>query len=221
MGGNVNLRDYLYLAVGGVTDDFFHLFLRIETAYGCRFSRLGVPTFGERQVAAVYAPSSHFRQAGIFLYFQPPTVIVTQVQVQAIDFQHRNAVYHTQHVFLGQEVARHVQHIAPITETRLVLHTQSGHHPSIISRNVSFHRRGQQQAQGLQGIEESAIVGSLHRDLPRIHLQFIGFGLQRSVRSKDNVAFAPHLYSGSKPGCPSKQGSKVFGHRPLAFIGNG
>ena len=81
------------------------------------------------------------------------------MQVQAVDFQQGDAVNHTQHVFLGQEIAGHVQHIAPVAEAGFVLDGNSRYAPIFFLLRVSLNGRGQHLAQALQCIEVTAGVG--------------------------------------------------------------
>ena len=103
------LRDDLDLACSGIGDDLFHILLRIESAYRCRFSRLGVFTLGEICVTG-HSPGSDFRQAGIFLYFQTPSVTIDQMQVEFVQFQHRHIVDYPDHVFFRNEKAGNIEH---------------------------------------------------------------------------------------------------------------
>ena len=220
VGRYVNFGDDLNLTFGGMADDFLHVFLRVKSADGGRFARLWIAPFGESKVTAIHAPRTHFGQAGIFLDFQAPAVIVGQMQVQAVDFQQGDAVYQAKHVFLGQEIAGHVQHIASVAEAGFVLDGHSRYAPIFFLWRVSLNGRGQHQAQTLQGIEVAARVGGGDVDAFRGYTQGVGFGFQGGVRGEDDVAFLPGLYRGGEASCLCEQTGKAFCYGTLCFVGN-
>ena len=64
----------------------------------------------ERYVRMVYSPRAYLSQTGIFLDLESPAVIVHQVEVKLIDFQHSHAVNDSQHTLFRNEKAGNVQH---------------------------------------------------------------------------------------------------------------
>ena len=140
--------------------------------------------------------------------------------MQAIDFQHGDAIYHAHHVFFGQEVARYVQHVATVSEARLVFDAYGGDYPTVVGRIFSFDGRRKQQAQALQSIKETAGIGGLDVDLFRSYLQFVSFGFQRGVFEKAYITLFTYLYGRSKAACMGEKVGKAFGYGSLIFAGD-
>ena len=176
VGGHIYFGDNLYLAVGSVCHHFLDVFLRIESSDRSGFSRFGVTAEIERNIHTVHSPCAHFRQAGIFLDFYPPAVIIREVEMKRIDFEHAHAVDDTQHVLFGNEEAGGIQHQCPIAEARFILNGYRGNAPlDILNPTVAFDSRRQQQADGLQCIEKAFYIRCFYLYLLRSNLQLVGF----------------------------------------------
>ena len=72
----IYFRNDFYLSVGSISYNFPNLLLCIETTYWSKLSTLRVTAWVKRYIRTVYSPRSYFRQTRIFLYFNPPAVIV-------------------------------------------------------------------------------------------------------------------------------------------------
>ena len=176
MSRHIYFGDNFYLTVGGIGNHFFNIFLCIKSTYRSGFTRFGVTAEIERNVHAVHSPCSHFRQAGIFLDFQPPAVIIREVEMKGIDFKHAHTVDDTQHIFFGNKEAGCIQHQCPIAEARFILNGYCGNTPlDILNLTIAFDSRRQQQTDGLQCIEKAFYIGCLYLNLLRSNRQLIGF----------------------------------------------
>ena len=57
-------------------------------------------------------PSAHLGEAWIFLYFEAPTGVVDEVELQLVHLIHSHHVDVVLHKFLVEEIASHIEHHA-------------------------------------------------------------------------------------------------------------
>ena len=92
MSRHINFRNNLNATAGSITDNFLHILLSIIASYRRRLARLRISAVRERTVCLVHSPRSHGSKPRIFLDFQPPSVIIRQMQMQLVQFKHRHTV---------------------------------------------------------------------------------------------------------------------------------
>ena len=220
MSRHVDFRNHLNLPFGCVSDDFFHLVLRIESADWSLFSRLLVASCIERLFAAVHAPCAHFCQFGIPFDFEPPSGVIRQMHMQFVEFQHGHTVDEFDHLIFRHEKPCHIQHQSAIGETGLVVYFHGRYAPVCFHLSVSVNCRRQRQTQRLKRIEESGRVRRLDFNLFRSDVHRVGFRCERFVCDKADIALflVPHIDFGRESGRLSEQFGKIPCRCGLCFI---
>ena len=95
--GKLYLGDNLHVTGGGVGNYLLDFLLRVETA---------------ETLFVLACPRAHFREAGIFLDFEPPAGVVDEVELKLVHLIHRHHVDVFLHKVFVVEIACHVEHHA-------------------------------------------------------------------------------------------------------------
>ena len=106
---HINFRHYFYLAFGCIGHHFLYIFLCIEASYRGRFSGFRITPGRERQSCTIHPPGTYFRQTGIFFDFHTPAVIICQMKVKRVYFQHRHTVDDSQYILFRNKVTCRIQ----------------------------------------------------------------------------------------------------------------
>ena len=114
------LGNHLNVAFPGIGHYLTNLVLRIVSLFYRRLALAGISAVGKALARTVYTTGTYLRKFGIFLDFNAPAVVIRQMEMQFIQFQHSHAVDDTQQVLLGGEEPCHVHQQSPIAETGLV-----------------------------------------------------------------------------------------------------
>ena len=167
----VDFRNDRDIAFRRVSHDFPGLFLRIETAV--RLAVILARVTSDHRLAAFGAD---FRQLGILLDFDTPSLVFRQMPVEAVDVMQGQHVDVRLDFIHAEHVAAHIEHHATVAEARRV---------------VDFHRRQfhgscpfmhrHRLAERLDAIEHTRFRRSGNLHLAVVHLQPVRFrrtGLQ-------------------------------------------
>ena len=145
MGRHINLGNNFYLPFGSVSHQLLYILLCIESSDRRRFSRFRIAPEIERNIHTVDPPGSCFRQTGIFLDFQPPAVVIRQMKMESIDFEHRHTIDDTQNVLFRNKESGDIQHQCPITKAWFILNSHCGNIPvKALCPLIAFDSRWQQ-----------------------------------------------------------------------------
>ncbi|PPA57619.1 hypothetical protein BAW75_04410 [Micromonospora chalcea] len=128
MAGQVDLGHHSDVPAGRVRDD-----VPVVVA--------GVPAAG---AAADSCRAAHLGEPGPGVDGDPPALVVGEVQVQVVELVPGQVVDHPQHVLDGEEVPGHVEHGAPVGETRTVDDRAAGHCPAGGDRRGALDRGRQE-----------------------------------------------------------------------------
>src|SRR5688572_7934629 len=109
MAGNINLRQYFDISFFRILDDFFNVFLSIKSSVRCSLAWL-LGLIGAKISCAGYTPRTHFRQLGEALDLDPPSVIIREMPMKAVEFIARHLVQVFLDVFLRKKVTAYVKH---------------------------------------------------------------------------------------------------------------
>ena len=188
------------MAFPGISHYLADIILCIISLFYRRFTLAGIAAFREILARTVYAAGTYLRKQRVFLDFDAPSIIIRQMEMQCIQFQHRHAVDDTQQVLLRGEEPCHVHQQPAIAETGLVGDSNSRNCPVDACHYLSTFDGGRQQlADTLQSIEEALYIGSMNVYSFSCNFQFIGFFLQTGIRRQTNISFlVSHLYARSK-----------------------
>ena len=129
--------NHLYPACSRISNNLTNIILSIEALFYCRFTLTLVTAFGEKFTRALHPACSYFCQQRIFLYLDTPAIIIHQMQMQRIQFQHSHAVNDTKQILLGDEKAGNIHHQSAIPEPRLIGNGHCRHYPF---RTIHFDR---------------------------------------------------------------------------------
>ena len=155
VAGQVDFGDDGDTQVGGILHDVAQLVLRIESAVGGVV--VVVPLFGNHRFAA---HAAHLGQAGVFLDFDAPALVVGEVPVQRVELVHGHDVENAFHLVGREEVAGYVQVEAAVSESRSVVDGCAGNRPvGIGCQRVAIDGGREQLFDGLQG-KAYAVGGS-------------------------------------------------------------
>ena len=162
VGRELDFGDNLHAPHGGVGNHVLNLLLRVETA---------------EALFVLACPRAHFREAGIFLDFEPPARVVDEVELEFVHLIHRHHVDVFLHKVFVVKIACHVEHHAAPGMVGRVGHTDAGHAPLCVGlegRAVDFGR--QELQEGLYAVEHAALVVPANRDALAADLKRVAFG---------------------------------------------
>jgi len=80
-------------------------------------------------VFVVHPPGANFGKFGVFFYFNPPPLIIDQMQMQGVDFMDREIIDHSHYFFFGEEMARHIEHKSAPSECRTIRNADNRNQP--------------------------------------------------------------------------------------------
>ena len=145
--------------------------------------------------------AAHLNEAGVFLDFHAPTLVVGEVPVETIDVVERNHVDEALHAVHTEEVACHVKQCTAVGETRGVVDGDE--------RNVDLLAFGwgdftfvavvgQRFPQRLNAIESTCCAGSVDVDAVGSHGEVIGFEIVvfQVLAENDGVVLRCFVHNG-------------------------
>ena len=129
MSRHFYLRNNFHKTLLGIRHHFFDIFLCIKStiAFGIPFSRI-VPHISHNRFLTVTSDGSQF---GIFLDFDTPSLVISQMPMKDVQFMKSKQVDVTLYIFLRNEVAGNIKHHSAIRECRRIFY----HH----TRDVPFY----------------------------------------------------------------------------------
>ena len=141
------------------------------------------------------------------------------MHVKFVELEQGHAVHDPQHVLLGDEVARHVQHQPAVGKAGTVGHVHGGDGPfGPRHRRQRLDGGRQGQAQRLQGIERAGISARLDAHTGLVHVQAIGFGSQVVRPFQPDVAVTAHSHLQREACGADEKRTEVFGQRLQSFV---
>ena len=116
MARHFNFGNHGNEAVGCIAHDFPYLVLGVETPFfdAVVAARKVIVAMSHLRLFPV---GSFFGQSGVFLDFDAPALVISEVEMKSVQLVESHQVEHFQHGFLGQEVAPHVHHGSAVSET--------------------------------------------------------------------------------------------------------
>lgn len=183
MPGYVDLGDDGDVPLCRVSDDLADVVLGVETAV-----RPSVPRrLGRRAERGLAPPRTDLGESRVPQDLHPPALVVGEVQMQCVEAVHGHQIEEAQHVVLGHEVPRHVQHRAAPGEPRRVLDAYGGHRPSHPGHLVAaVDLGGQRLQQALTSVEGTGPVAAFDDDAVGAHPE--------PVRLRAEVLAQPQVY---------------------------
>ena len=153
----------------GVFDHFADVVLRVIAPGGRRVVAVAVAFAAEvpSLPVGIGMPGGDVGQGGVFSDFDAPSSSVGQVPVEAVELVARHEVELTFDELLVAEMARDVEHEAPVTEARGV-HDRDG-------RNAAAVVPGQ-LCERLESVEQPCGIGGRERDLCAGDVETVAFG---------------------------------------------
>ena len=194
VGGEFNLGDNLHIAHCGIGYDFAYIVLRIVAT---------------EAILVLACPSTHLGEARIFLYFEAPTGVVDEVELQLVHLVHCHHVDVMLHKFLVEEIASHIEHHTSPRAVGGIADAHIRHLPSHIGlQSLAVNGRWQELQQSLYAIEQSAIVVSADGDAAAVYGQVIAFGgsYAASVNLKHHIGTTFFLGCAPIVGCGAQNG---------------
>ena len=162
VGRELDFGDNLHAPHGGVGNHLLDFLLRVETA---------------EALFVLACPRAHFREAGIFLDFEPPARVVDEVELELVHLIHRHHVDVFLHKVFVVEIACHVEHHAAPRVVGRVGHTDAGHAPLCFGLQGRAVNCGRQELQeGLYAVEHAALVVPTNRNALAADLKRVAFG---------------------------------------------
>ena len=161
MTGEVHLGDDFYVASLGIGDNLAKVLESVEhaTAVLCVVKEfLSVAIVGKRTLAY----GTHFGEFGVLGDVYAPTLVVGQMPVETVHLIKGHDVQHLLHLFLVEEMAGNVEHVAAMPQVRTVLYFQARQGPYLSTallfsgKEIAWH----ELLQRLQGIEPTTELGS-------------------------------------------------------------
>ena len=182
VAGHLDLRNDGDIAFFGVSDEIAHFLLGV-IASGAAVS------IGESR--------AHCGQFRVPLDFQPPALVIRQVQVENVQFVQRHAIDTALDIVQGQKGTATIQHQTPPGEARAVPDAHARHFHTLFPRPVRFAFRRKHLAQRLDAVEQSRHCDRANANTIRRDHHLVAFWPQcpgRSQRQEYGVAPAA-------PGC--------------------
>ena len=211
MAGHVNLRYHRDITLPGILHDLLYFLLGEKSAIaGIVIETCVAPHHGALPV------SPHLGEFGPFLDFNPPSLVIGEVEMKHVDVvqgKHVDVLFDEIH---AEEVAAHVEVHAPVREARRIRHRHG--------RNLLGHAVGCQQRfpQCLHTVEDALGLLSLYHHLLLCHSDAVTFRFRhlRIQTQRDATGF--HLLVGQFHGLahhPQVLGQeiRILPHH-LAFI---
>ena len=102
----------------GISHHLLQLFLCIEirTIVACNYLALAILVDDDVFVT----DRADFGQLWVFLDFDTPALIVGEMPVKTVHFVVRHYVEHALYLVYGEEMARNIEHVASVAESRFV-----------------------------------------------------------------------------------------------------
>ena len=158
---------------------------------------------------------THLCKLGIFGDFDAPTLVVSQVPVEAVHLVERHDVEHFLNFFLVEEVAGNVKHVTAVAEVRLIGDVYQGESPvgiSLYLRKEVF--AGHELLQRLERVEPTTKFRRCDDYTVGRGVEGVSFLRLVGISAKPNFAlsgsFACFLHSKLNARCLSKLSSKSF-----------
>ena len=179
---NLQFGDNRNEVIGSILHHLFDFLLRVEALVLRAF--------------ALDACRADLGQLRVLLDFDTPALVVSQMPVQAVDFEQRQNVDVSLHILHGHEMAARVEHDAAIAEARFVFDAHGSGRP-----RDAFHGRGtfnlgrQQLHERLHTIEKSLRFLSLdlHALGGNVERVALVIDIERFVERQRDVALVSHL----------------------------
>ena len=175
---HLDFGDHLDMQGAGVFDHLADFVLRIVAAIGRRIVAAAVAFAAEVPPlpVGIGPPCGDVGKDGVFLDLDAPAGAVGQVPVEAVEFVAGQEVQLPLDELLVAEVARDVEHEAPVAEARSVL-DHNGRNPAAAAFG--------QLAQRLKSVEESGGIGRRDGDFSAGDVEAVAFG--RAALGKQQV----------------------------------
>ena len=166
---HLDLGNHLDMQGTGVFDHFADVVLRVIAPGRRRVVAVAVAFAAEvpSLPVGIGTPGGDVGQGGVFFDFDAPSGSVGQVPVEAVELVARHEVELTFDELLVAEMARDVEHEAPVTEARGV-HDRDG-------RNAAAVVPGQ-LCERLESVEQPCGIGGRERDLCAGDVETVAFG---------------------------------------------
>ena len=154
MSRHFYFRNYLHLAIGGISHNLTDIIFCIISTHRSKFSLL-LATAVRKRFVTLYPPCSHLSKQRIFFYFQTPSGVIDKMQVQLVQLQHCSHVNHLQQIGFRKKIARHVDHHTAIAKTRTVGNFHYRHFHRLVSSRLAVDCSRQKLTQSLKRIEKA------------------------------------------------------------------
>ncbi len=119
MTRNIHFRKDIYKTVFCVFDYFPDIVLGIKSSVIARFIRCRCRKFSKCS-HTLYIPCAYFSEPGQTFNLYTPALIISQVQMQQIEFISHHIINKILDLLLGKEMARHIKHQPPPSKTGVV-----------------------------------------------------------------------------------------------------
>ena len=133
MSRHFYFRNHFDMACHGIRYNLPNIILRIKAFLHRGFSLTGITTGKERRSRTFHPARSNFRKQRVTFDFNTPTIIIRQMQMQLVQFQHSHAIYDTQQILLRREKSGYVYHQSAIAETGAVGNSHGRYGPQSVN----------------------------------------------------------------------------------------
>jgi len=116
MSRHTHLRYYRNMAFSCIIHNFFQIFLCIKTAMTFTVIHLTSKMIDFRRIPE----SSYFRQLRILLYFDTPSLVISQMPMEDIHFQVCHFIQQLLHHFFTFEITTFIEHKGTPRKSRIV-----------------------------------------------------------------------------------------------------
>jgi len=218
MARHLDLRHDRDEARARVGDDLTDVVLRVEAAV-----RLAVePPRGRVMVLPAHerltTPRPHLGESRVLLDLDPPSLVVRQVPVKAVELMERRQIDQLLHELLGHEMPRRVQMHAPPGEPGSIFDRDGGNDPRHAGHGcLTEDFRRQQLAQRLQGVKRARGPVGADGDARPADVQAVALLAQRPERRVEPDRDRRHAGRRRRPhGQPeARRWKQIIGeHRP-------
>ena len=168
MSGHIDFGDHRYAAGRGIRNHLADFLLRIVATVAVAGIRCA-DRFG-----GAFAPGSLLREQWIAVYLDAPSLIISQMPVQNIQFVEFQQVDEPLADRYRKEMAADVKVHSPITESWAILHSAEWHFRAKLP-------------QRLTGIDKAPEIGSFHADAAPTDFEPVMFTRQLSVYDKADL----------------------------------